>query len=192
MPDSDATRLLQRLSAGDEAARGPLLTLLYEELRGLADGYMRRERGDHTLQATALIHEAWLKLERQSGGVEWSSRGHFMGLAARAMRQVLIDHARVRNAEKRAASAEREPLDDALAFYADRGLDLLSLDEALERLAEFDPQGARIVDLRFFGGLKNREVAEVLELSERSVERSWSSTRAWLQGELGDSLGHAG
>ena len=145
---------------------------------------MEGERGDHTLQPTALVHEAYLRL---MGGarMEWEDRAHFLNVAARAMRRVLVDHARKRHAKKRGGRREREPLDDAVDVYAERGLDVLALDDALERLAGVDDQLARIVELRYFAGLSNPEAARVIGMPLRSLERGWFSARAWLRAELG-------
>lgn len=161
-----------------------LLTLLYGELRALSRQFMSRQRGDHTLQPTALVHEAYLKLAARMP--EAWERGHFYRSAARAMRQVLVDHARVRNAQKRSGSAEREPLDQVVLQYEQRSLDLLLVDEALTLLEDFDEELARVVELRFFCGLTIPEVAQTLGRSRQVVERRWRSARLWLLDRLND------
>ena len=186
MEPNPATRLLQRLNEGDERASQELYRLLYEELRRLARDALRPERGDHTLQPTALIHEAWFKLV-DARAVRWNGRSHFFGVAARAMRQVLVDHARRRAAEKRGPGRERVPLDEALASFEGGAVDLLAVDEALERLARHDGELARLVELRFFGGLSLEEVAAALGRSPRQVELGWQTARAWLYRALGAS-----
>ena len=178
-PTREATVLLQRLSAGDAGASEPLYELLYGELRATAQRAMRSERSDHTLQPTALVNEAFLKLVDPSG-VAWESRAHFLGVAARAMRQVLVDHARRRKSEKRESGGERLPLDDDLLVLETSAIDLLALDEALARLAAHDEELARLVELRFFGGLTVEETGRVLGLSVRQVEGAWITARAWL------------
>lgn len=178
-----ATTLLQRLGAGDSSAGDALLGLVYDELHRLAQAALRAERKDHTLQATALVHEAWLRLV---GTQAFDARGraHFFGAAARSMRQILVDHARSRGAVKRGGAATRLPLDEALLLWEERALDLLGLDEALGRLAAHDERLARIVELRFFAGCEMAEVAAQLGVSVPTVERSWRLARAWLRAEL--------
>ena len=186
MPAPDpgqTTRILLRLRDGDAGAAGELFPLVYEELRGLAGGLLRRERADHTLQATALIHEAWIRLCDQTR-LGAQDRAHFVAIAARSMRQILVDHARRRNAGKRGGGRERVDLDAALAFHEGRGLDVLALHEALERLAALDARRSRIVELRFFGGLTIEEVGVVLGLAPKTVEGDWYLARAWLRREL--------
>lgn len=184
---SATTRLLQRLADGQSEAADELLPLVYTELRALAAGYMAQERRQHTLQATALVHEAWLRIQKDAdGGEPWQNRAHFLGVAARAMRRVLIDHARRRGAEKRGGERARLPLDEALELFEEHGPDLLTLDEALQRLAATDAELARIVELRFFAGASNGEIAEALGVSTRTVERGWKVAQAWLRAELGD------
>lgn len=179
----DITEVLQRLSAGDRAAYDQLLPLVYNELRGLADYYMRAEQPGHILEGTALVHEAYLKLVDQTR-VHWRSRGHFMGVAAQAMRRILVDHARAQLTRKRGRDHEQVPLDDEAAVRRKPATDLLALDEALTRFAEQNPEGARIVELLHFGGLTAEEAADVLELSSRTVERKWRYARAWLARQL--------
>jgi len=184
----DVTVLLRRLGAGEASAADELLPLVYERLHELARGYMGDERRGHTLQPTALVHEAWLRLERAPNA--WLSdpttvdRNRFLSVAARAMRHVLVDHARRRRADKRGAQAERVPLDDVLENLEQPTGDLLALDEALARLTDSDAELASIVELRFFGGLTVQEAADVLSVSPRRVERGWSTARMWLMREL--------
>ena len=178
-----ATAILSRLGAGDGSAQAELLALVYAELHRMAENALRGERVGHTLQATALVHEAWLRLVDQRT-TDWNGRAHFFGAAARAMRQILVDHARARGAAKRGGGATRGLLDDSLLVYEARALDLLALDEALGRLAAADERAARIVELRFFAGLEMAEIAEVLGVSVPTVERGWRLARAWLRSEL--------
>ncbi|MCB9898357.1 MAG: sigma-70 family RNA polymerase sigma factor [Planctomycetes bacterium] len=182
-PNEQATVLLQRLSHGDLAAADELLPLVYHELHGLARRLMSGERDNHTLQATALVNEAYLRLVDQAG-TDWESRAHFLRTAARAMRNVLVDHARTRNADKRGGKRARVPLDDALAAYEARALDMLALDTALERLSEMDEQLAQLVELRFFAGLTIPETAKILGVSTPTVERGWRVARLWLRAEI--------
>src|SRR5262245_35090355 len=179
---SDVTELLQLWSEGRKDALDQLLPQIYAELRRLASSYLRRERPDHTLQATALVHEAFLKLVNQRT-VRWQNRAHFFGIAAQAMRRILVDHARAHAAGKRGDGARRVSLDDALVLNMPN-VDLLALDEALSRLEALDPQQSRIVELRFFGGLTMNETAEVLHISPATVGREWTLARAWLYAEL--------
>lgn len=180
------TLLLQRLNDGDVAASEELLKILYNELHGLARRAMAREPEGHTLQTTALLNEAWIRLF-DSADKDWEGHSHFLGVAARAMRSVLVDYARRRNADKRCGGGDRVRLDlaEAVASFEKRGTDLVVLDEALEELADVDPVLARIVELRFFGGLKHPEIAKVIGSSLRSVERGWSTARAWLYQRVG-------
>ena len=175
----DVTDLLHRLGAGDPMAESDLLPLVYEALRDLAGSHLRRERRDHTLQATDLLHEAYLKLADQTR-VDWKNRGHFLAVAAQAMRRILVDHARQRNSQKRGGQRGRVDLDTALLVGDDPGTDLVALDEALVRLATEHPEKARVVELRFFGGLTNAEAAEVVGATTRTVERHWTFARAWM------------
>ncbi len=180
---ADLTQILHDVSDGKEGAVDKLLPVVYEELRDLASKYLLRERADHTLQATALVHEAYLNLVDQTR-VEWKNRAHFFGVAATAMRRLLINHAVRRRTTKRGGDQKRVEWDDALAIYEERALDLIAMDEALQRLSELDERQARVVELRFFGGLSNKEIAEVLQLSIRTVEREWRMARAWLRNEI--------
>jgi RNA polymerase sigma factor (TIGR02999 family) len=179
----DASLLLKRLNDGDPAAADELLPLIYRELHGMASRYMDGERLGHTLQPTALVNEAFLRLVGD-GAPSYDGEAHFFNLAARAMRNVLVDHARQRAADKRGGDRQREPLDDALAAYRERGICVLAVHEALERLQELDEPLARVVELRFFAGLPLPRVAESLGVSLRTAERSWFSARAWLRREL--------
>jgi RNA polymerase sigma-70 factor, ECF subfamily len=176
-PTGDITHLLREWSNGDEAALQELTPLVYRELRRLADSYMRRERPGHTLQPTALIHEAYLKLIAQQPA--WESRSHFYRFAAHLMREILIDHARARRAQKR-TGGERVPLADAEGIGSGRPADLIALDEALNRLEQFDKRKAQIVELRFFGGMTEKEAAEAIGISERTLRRELRLARAWL------------
>lgn len=176
------TRLLRQLRSGDRDAAGKLISAVYGELRQVAARAMRNERPGHTLQPTALVHEAFLKLAG-SAGVEWRDRAHFFGVAARLMREILVDYARQRNAAKRGNGA-RITLDDSLLIAADRISDVLAIDEVVKRLEALDPRQGHIVELRFFGGLNVEEVAEVMRISTPTVKREWQSAKAWLHREL--------
>jgi RNA polymerase sigma factor (TIGR02999 family) len=178
------THLLKEWSAGDQRALDRLTPLVYEELRQLATRYMRRERLGHTLQTTALIHEAYLRLI-DANDVNWQSRAHFFAIAAKLMRRILVEHARRRDAHKRGGSVIRLPLDETLAVADKTDVDLLAIDEALDRLAAVDPQQARVVELRFFSGLSVEETAAALGVSPKTVKRDWSVARAWLRREIG-------
>jgi len=180
--DGDVTQLLKAMHAGDPAAADRLLPLVYRELHRLAQAYMRRERPDHTLQPTALIHEAWLRLAGED--VDWSSRAQFIGLAAHVMRQVLVDYARAHLAQRRAGGQQRVELRDDLAISPERLDEAVALDEALTRLAAENPRHARTVELRYFGGLSIEEIAGILGVSPRSVKRDWSLARIWLARRL--------
>jgi|SRR5205085_5158874 len=183
MPASqNVTQLLHAWERGDEAARDELIPLVYDALRRIARHHLRGERAGHTLQTTALINEAYLKLVDQS--IPWQSREHFFGIAARLMRQILVDYARARQRLKRGGDRQQISLAYAEAAPAQTA-DLLALNDALEALAAVDPQKSRIVELRFFGGLTIEETAQVMGISTPSVERGWRAARAWLQTELG-------
>jgi RNA polymerase sigma factor (TIGR02999 family) len=179
----EVTALLVNWSNGDQHALEELMPLVYGELRRLANAHLRRERAEHTLQSTALVHEAFLRLVDQRD-VHWKSRAHFYGIAARMIRRILVDHARAQNAGKRGAGAIKLELDEAVAVSQERELDLVGLDEALERLAALDERQGRIVELRFFAGLSVEETAEVMHLSPATIKREWSSARAWLYREI--------
>jgi RNA polymerase sigma factor (TIGR02999 family) len=174
-----ATCILRALERGEPGSSQALFLLVYDELRRLASGYLDRERPDHTLQATALVHEAWLRLV-DVDAVEWQGRAHFLGVAARAMRQILVEHARSRQRRKRGGGWRRTELDPALAATADGGPDLVALDRALERLGALSARQAKVFELRFFGGLPVASVAFLVGVSERTVEREWRFARAWL------------
>jgi RNA polymerase sigma-70 factor (ECF subfamily) len=176
--DGQVTVLLKAMSAGDAAAERSLLPLVYHELHRLARSYMRRERPDHTLQATALINEAYLRLA--GGEVDWKNREHFIGVAAQVMRRVLVDHARAHNAEIRGGRLKRIDLDEGLVLSSARVDEVLLLDEALGRLASTNARQARVVELHYFGGLSMEQIAALLHISERSVKRDWSLARLWL------------
>lgn len=174
----EVTQLLKAMHAGDPGAADRLLPLVYSELHRLAQAYMRRERPDHTLQATALINEAYLRLAGEE--IDWSSRAQFIGLAAHVMRQVLVDYARQHRAARRAGGLQRVEMHDDLAISPDRLDEVASIDEALTWLAADNPRQARVVELRYFGGLQVDQVARVLEVSPRSVKRDWSLARIAL------------
>lgn len=186
-PPKDVTRMLMSWSNGDQTALEQLLPLVYDELRRLAALYLRREQPGHTLQATALVHEAYLRLVDQTS-VNWQNRAHFFGAAANLMRQILIQHARARHADKRGGNQQKLYLDE-VSNLADKlttqpGMDLITLDEALERLATVAPQQSRVVELRYFGGLSISETAEVLDISPATVKREWTMAKAWLHREI--------
>ena len=183
-PAHDVTVLFTRVSAGDNSAPGELLELVYEDLRHLAAAYMEDERGDHTLQATALVHEAYLRMVDWEN-VSWENRAQFFAVAAQVMRRVLVDHARGRNAAKREGSQQTLALDDAVSLANEKEFDVLALEEALLSLEKLDPRQAKIVELRFFGGLSIDEAAHVLKISSTTVKREWTIAKAWFQRELG-------
>lgn len=179
----DVTVLLSQLMQGDQAAAERLMPLVYDELKRLARSYMRRERKDHTLQTTALVHEAYLKLVRQEV-VHWQGRSHFFGIAAQLMRRILIDHARRYLREKRGGAREVLPLNEALVFSPERSEELVRLDEALVRLSALDERQGKIVELRFFGGLSVEETAKFLGISPKTVKRDWAVAKVWLHREM--------
>jgi RNA polymerase sigma factor (TIGR02999 family) len=181
--DNEVTQLLARFRAGDRDAESQLLPLVYRELRRLALACLNRERRDHTLEPTALVHEAFLRL---TGGEQpaWQNRAHFLAVASRLMRQILVDYARRHQARKRGGSRERVPLREDLAFSQEKSDELLALDQVLARLAQQDERQSRIVEMKFFGGLSIEEIAEVLEVSPRTVKREWTMARAWLHQEI--------
>jgi RNA polymerase sigma factor (TIGR02999 family) len=192
MTDLDRTQeLLRRASSGDAEALEGLFEQIYGELRRLAHGYLGREQAGLTLQTTALVHEAYLRLVRGEGQ-SWNDRRHFFLTAARAMRRILIDRARSRRARRESgAPDEEEPLLDQLAAQYEGGVDLIDLHDALERLAAIDAERAKLVELRYFGGLGMEEIAPLMGLSLATVERRWAAARAWLRRELGDGEGAA-
>lgn len=175
--------LLAAAASGDKAALDQMLPLVYGELRRVADRFLRHERPGHTLQATALVHEAYLRLIDQRE-VNWRNHAHFVGVAANMMRRILVNHAEARAAEKRGGGAERLTLDSVVLAFEEKNIDAIAVDAALSRLAASDERAARIVELRFFGGLTNAEIAEVLASSERTIEREYAFARAWLRREL--------
>ena len=183
----DAPRDLPALSenrdAGNERAVADLTALLYPELRRLASRHLRRERREHTLQTTALVHEAYLRLNDQRE-VHWKNREQFLGVAAQLMRRILVDYSRGPDAQKRGGGVEKVFLEEAVGVAKEKGADVIALDEALTRLSEFDPQQAHLVELRFFAGLSIEESAEVLGVSRTTLKRNWNVTKAWLAREL--------
>jgi RNA polymerase sigma factor (TIGR02999 family) len=179
----EVTNLLFRLTDGDGAALDELLPLVYAELRRVASSYLRRERQGHTLQPTALVHEAYLRMIDQTQA-QWQNRAHFFGVAAQMMRRILIDHARAQQADKRGGQFQKLSLDENIDVSGNRAEELIALDDALQRLAEIDPQKSRLVELRFFGGLSVEETAEVLGISAPTVKRHWRMAKAWLYGEV--------
>lgn len=177
------SELLIRWRGGDKSALDSLLPLVYDELRRLARHYLKSERPEHTLQSTALVHEAYLRLVGQPS-LRVDSRAHFFGIAAGLMREILVDHARTRGAAKRGANCLTLTLDEAVALPEKRELDLIPVDDALNNLATVDPRQARIVELRFFGGLDIEEISEILGVSRATVTREWATARLWLQREM--------
>ena len=182
-PPGEVTELLVRWSKGDADALEKLLPIVYAELRRIADNYLRRENSGHTLQPTALVHEAFLKLVKTQG-LDWQNREQFFGISANLMRRILVDHARTASAAKRGGDVANLPLDEALTISAESDESLLVLDEALNKLAEIDPEATRIVELRYFAGLTIEETAEVLKTSPMTVKREWATARAWLHREI--------
>ena len=191
-PAPDVTRLLARWSGGDHAALDELLPLVYGELHRLAAAHLRRERHNHTLQSTALVHEAFLRLVNQQD-VQWQNRAHFFAIAARTIRRILVDYARAEHAQKRGSGAVKLELDEAMAApqAAAAAVDLLGLNDALDRLTALDERQGRIVELRFFAGLSIEETGEALRLSAASVKREWQTARAWLYREMTGGAGAA-
>lgn len=179
----DVTRLLVRWRTGDREALDALTPLVYDELRRLAKSYLRRERPDHTLDGTALVHEAYMRLVDQRN-VEWRNRNHFFALAAELIRRILVDHARARIAAKRGGANVKLSLDEALAPADEKDLNILALDDALLALAKADPQQSRIVELRYFAGLTIEETADVMEISPATVKRDWTTAKAFLKREM--------
>ena len=177
-PAENLTQLLIEASHGDKNSLDEILPLVYDELRKIAQNYLNRERNDHTLQATALVHEAYLRLIDQRK-VDWRNRSQFFGLAAQMMRRILVNHAESHKAEKR-GSGNKLQLDETVDVSFEKNLDLIDLDEALKKLAKFDAPKSKIVEMRFFGGMSNAEIAEALEISERTVGREWQSAKLWL------------
>jgi RNA polymerase sigma-70 factor (ECF subfamily) len=180
---AEITQILQEWNNGNEDAKERLIPFVYDELKRQARFMMSKERSDHTLQPTALVHEAFVRLSEQTG-MNWQNRSHFYGIASRLMRQILVDHARLRATTKRGNHAIHFSIDDIQIGVEERAGSILILDEVLERLEKFDETQARIVEMRFFGGMNNGEIAESLNLSERTVGREWQAARLWLYREL--------
>lgn len=178
----EVTRLLQSLNEGNAEAIDALVPLVYSELRKLAAHYLKSEREGHTLQPTALVHEAFLRLVEQE--TAWQNRNHFFAIAANLMRRILVDYARSYGAEKRGGAAEKVSLEDAFVFVKEKPAEMVALDEALQELAEIDPRRAKVVELKFFGGLNNEEIAEVLGVHSNTVLRDWKLARAWLKTQM--------
>jgi len=179
----DIATLLGELDVGNDKAVAELVVSLYSELRRLASHYLQRERREHTLQTTALVHEAYLRLADQRQ-VHWKNKEQFLGIAAQVMRRILVDHSRGHDAKKRGKGFEKVFLEEAVCVSPEKAADVVALDEALSRLAEFDPDQARLVELRFFGGLSIEESAGVLGVSRTTVKRNWNVAKAWLAREL--------
>lgn len=188
--DHEITELLTRWSEGDRAAAEAVLPMVYDDLHRIAERYFRGERPDHTLQATAIVHDAYLQLSDQRG-IRWNDRSHFLGVAAHAMRRILVDYSRRHNAAKRNGRWHQVTLAEADSLETGGRVDLVDLGEALDRLGELDPEKAKIVELRFFGGLTIDEVSRFLGLSEATVNRRWRRARAWLYRELRPSAAGA-
>lgn len=178
----EVTILLQRLKDGNRDAVDELVPIVYSELQKLASYYLKSERGQHTLQPTALVHEAFLKLVEQE--TQWQNRTHFFAMAASVMRRILVDYARSHNAEKRGRDVERIAIDDAFVYVEERAADMIALDEALEVLAQIDERRATVVELKFFGGLNNEEIADALGIHSNTVLRDWNLARAWLRSQI--------
>jgi len=180
---NQVTALLARYQEGDREAEAELIPLVYTELRRVASLCLHRERGDHTLQPTALVHEVFLRLT-QNNQPPWQDRAHFFAVAARLMRQILVDYARRHSSRKRGGEFKKLPLDEVLAFTPAKSTELIMLDEALDRLSAFDQRQARIVEMKFFGGLSMEEIAGALDISSKTASRDWTMARAWLHREL--------
>jgi RNA polymerase sigma factor (TIGR02999 family) len=179
----EITRILKDWEAGDTEAPARLMPLVYEELRHLARNYLGRERSDHTLQPTALVHEAYLRLVDERS-INWKDRAHFYGIAARVMRRILVDHARAHNAAKRGGGQAKLPFDQAPELPAETGVNLVALDSALNNFAQAYPRKSEVVELKFFGGLDTKEISKILDVSEKTVLRDWSFAKVWLCREL--------
>jgi RNA polymerase sigma factor (TIGR02999 family) len=182
LPPEAVSKLLENWHAGDDQALHEVLALVYDELRRAAHRYLRNERPDHTLQSTALVHEAYLRLEKQKHAAQFQNREHFLAICAQLMRQILVEYARTRNAAKRDGGC-RLTLDDNLAFKT-RSVDLVALDDALNELAKLDQQQCSIVELRFFGGLSIEETAQAMNLSPTTVKRHWATAKIWLHHQI--------
>jgi RNA polymerase sigma-70 factor, ECF subfamily len=181
--DNSITAMLGQLTAGNRDVEAQLIPQIYEELRRLARNFMWQERGNHTLQPTALVHEAYARLIQQTQ-VPWQNRAHFFAAASQLMRHILVDHARARRADKRGGIQQQVTLEDVMIEARDQSIDVLALHEAIERLTALDARQAKVVELHFFGGLTFEEIALVLSVSERTAKGDWSMARAWLRGEL--------
>lgn len=181
---ADSGEITKLLQAGDGESLDRLLPVVYDELKRIAARLFKDERAGHTLQPTALVHEAYMRLIKDGENVSWQSRAHFFGIAAESMREILVNHAYKRNAQKRGGGLTRIELDESVSFSFERDLDVLSLNECLERLARLDEREARIVELRFFGGLTIDETAAVMDISTATVEREWKVARAWLYDQM--------
>jgi RNA polymerase sigma factor (TIGR02999 family) len=186
----EVTRLLGEISGGKKDAMNQLLPLVYDELHRLARSYFRRERGEHTLQPTALVHEAYIRMVDQKAAMQ--TRGHFLAVAATQMRRILLDYARKHKAERRGGGGQKVLLEDTMAIAEQRPLDMIGLDSALTQLGMLDAEQARLVELRFFGGLSVEETAEVMGVSPATIKRSWSSARAFLHREMTGGTSDAG
>jgi len=184
--DTAITEILRDWNSGDTSAKEQLLPYVYDELKRQARFYMSRERKDHTLQPTALVHEMFLRISKQSG-VDWQNRGHFYGVAAHLMRQILVDHARKHSAAKRGSSTIHFSLDDLQIPVEQRAGSIIALHEALESLGKHDEVQSKVVEMRFFGGLSNSEIAEALGVSERTVGREWRAAKLWLFREINEN-----
>jgi RNA polymerase sigma factor (TIGR02999 family) len=184
--ENSVTKLLHQLGSGDRSVESELVAIVLPHLRRIAEHYMRSERPDHTLQPTALVHEAYLRLVRIQD-MNWENQSHFFGVAARLMRQILVDHARARNADKRPQGQSRILIDEVFVYSEAKSSLVLALDEALCRLAGNDTRMVRVVELRFFGGLTFQQVAQALNISEKTAKRDWQMARAWLQREMRNS-----
>ena len=179
-----ATRLLEKMQAGDPSAADELIPLLYGELRKVAEHCMDRQAADHTLQPTALVNEVWVRIASSKAPPRWENRAHFLRAAARTMRHVLVDHARAKRTAKRGEGHERVPLDHVLESFSESSIDVVDLNDALEELSAVDPELAKIVELRFFAGITVEEVASVLDVSERTVHRGWKVAQVWLRDKM--------
>ena len=184
MASNDITRLLRAARAGDSRAGDELLPLVYSELRRIAAAHFRQERPNHTLQPTALVHDAYLRLSKESN-IDWRDRVHFFSIASRVMRRILVDHARRHRAAKRRGNQSNIGFDEALEpARKPRSVDVIALDLALDRLAKVDPRQVQVVEMKFFGGMEEQEIADVLGISSRTVKRDWQVARAWLYQQL--------
>jgi RNA polymerase sigma factor (TIGR02999 family) len=189
VPTKEVTQILQEWSHGDPGAAARLMPLVYEELRRRAAAYLRNERPDHTLQATALVHEAYLEMVDQKRA-NWRDRAHFAGVAAQLMRRILVEHARAHNADKRGGKLQKLCLDETRELMHERPPDLVALDDALQSFAGIYPREGAVVELKFFGGLEADEIAEVLDVSAKTVLRDWSFAKLWLRRELTQEPSH--